>query len=247
MVRRALTLLAALGLLLAFAVPVAARNINSMNAYKVTNLVSDTGVGGTLEDPLLVNAWGITAGPMTPWWVANNATSTSTLYGGSGAKFSIEVGVAGHPTGTVFNGSADFVVTSGAAHGPARFLFATEGGQILGWNPAVPPPAPAADAIVAATTAGAIYKGLAIGSVTSGGTTANYLYATDFHHARLHRRRRHGVALGVHDVRVEVVDRERLERVEAHRELDPRDLGPRRAAAVEQRGRQMQPGRRRRD
>ena len=56
MVRRALTLLAALGLLLAFAVPVAARNINSMNAYKVTNLVSDTGVGGTLEDPLLVNA-----------------------------------------------------------------------------------------------------------------------------------------------------------------------------------------------
>jgi len=149
MVRRALTLLAALGLLLAFAVPVAARNINSMNAYKVTNLVSDTGVGGTLEDPLLVNAWGITAGPMTPWWVANNATSTSTLYGGSGAKFSIEVGVAGHPTGTVFNGSADFVVTSGAAHGPARFLFATEGGQILGWNPAVPPPAPAADAIVA--------------------------------------------------------------------------------------------------
>ena len=185
MVRRALTLLAALGLLLAFAVPVAARNINSMNAYKVTNLVSDTGVGGTLEDPLLVNAWGITAGPMTPWWVANNATSTSTLYGGSGAKFSIEVGVAGHPTGTVFNGSADFVVTSGAAHGPARFLFATEGGQILGWNPAVPPPAPAADAIVAATTAGAIYKGLAIGSVTSGGTTANYLYATDFHHARV--------------------------------------------------------------
>jgi uncharacterized protein (TIGR03118 family) len=36
-------------------------------------------------------------------------------------------------------------------------------------------------ALVAATTPGAIYKGLAIGSVG----TANYLYAADFHHGRV--------------------------------------------------------------
>ena len=46
--------------------------------------------------------------------------------------------VAGAPTGTVFNGNAaDFVVNQNGKSGAARFLFATEGGTIIGWTPAV--------------------------------------------------------------------------------------------------------------
>ena len=41
----------------------------------------------------------------------------------------------GAPTGTVFNGNAsDFVVSQNGKSGAARFLFATEGGTILGWS-----------------------------------------------------------------------------------------------------------------
>jgi uncharacterized protein (TIGR03118 family) len=59
--------------------------------------------------------------------------------------------------------------------GSARFLFATEGGQVLGWTPTVSP----TTAVVGAdrSSVGAIYKGLAIAS--------DRLYATDFHNARV--------------------------------------------------------------
>ena len=153
------------------------------NQYVLHSLITDTGAGGTATDPHLVNGWGLTAGPTTPWWVADNGTDTSTLYTGTGATIPLVVNVPGGPTGTVFNGSAtDFLVSGGGKTGPARFLFATEGGQILGWNPTVPgAPVPSDQAFVGATTAGAIYKGLAIG--TSSGHA--YLYATNFHAGRV--------------------------------------------------------------
>src|SRR5262252_5235629 len=94
--------------------------------YVVKPLVSDTGIGGTTKDPNLVNAWGLTAGPTTPWWVADNGTDTSTLYAGDGTKVPLTVGVASAPDGTVFNGSSDFTVRHGGASGPSVFLFATE-------------------------------------------------------------------------------------------------------------------------
>ena len=70
---------------------------------------------GTLHDPNLVNGWGLTAGATTPWWVANNGTNTSTLYNGDGTARSLIVSVHKAPTGAVFNGTADFVVSSGGA------------------------------------------------------------------------------------------------------------------------------------
>jgi uncharacterized protein (TIGR03118 family) len=83
----------------------------------------------------------------------------------------------GRPTGQVFNGSSDFVVTSGTFSGPARFIFASDTGHITGWNAAVPPPVPSRNAHLKATTPGAVYTGLAIGNDGSG----NLLYAADFH------------------------------------------------------------------
>jgi len=111
--------------------------------------------------------------------VADNGTDKSTLYTGAGVKIGLTVDVPGGPTGTVFNGTGDFLLSS-ASNSQARFLFATEDGTIRGWNPNVPAAGSTATEI-GATTPGAIYKGLAIGSVGSN----NYLYAADFHDGRV--------------------------------------------------------------
>jgi uncharacterized protein (TIGR03118 family) len=140
------------------------------NVFVVKQLVSDA------TDASLVNGWGIVAGPTTPWWVSNNGTNTSTLYGATGNKVPLTVNVPGGPTGTVFNGnSADFVVSQGGKSGAARFLFATEGGMVLGWSPTVNGTLaiPGADD----SSQGAIFKGLA--------TLNDRLYATDFHNGRV--------------------------------------------------------------
>jgi uncharacterized protein (TIGR03118 family) len=146
------------------------------NLYTVTNLVTDGGSSAPTVDQSLVNGWGLSAGPTTPWWAANNGTNTSTLYSGTGAKQALTVSVPGAPTGTVFNGNAaDFVVSQNGSSGAARFLFATESGTILGWSPGVNPTTalPGVDN----SSQGAIYKGLA--------TLDDRLYATDFHNGRV--------------------------------------------------------------
>jgi uncharacterized protein (TIGR03118 family) len=136
--------------------------------YTVHSLVSDS------TDANLVNGWGLSAGPTTPWWTSNNGTNTSTLYSGTGTKVALTVAVPGGPTGTIFNGSAtDFSVSQNGKSGPARFLFATEAGTILGWSPAVN----AATAIPGATVSGASFKGLAVAN--------DKLYATDFHNGKV--------------------------------------------------------------
>jgi len=147
------------------------------NPYTVHALVSDdASISAPGADTNLVNAWGLSAGPTTPWWSANNGTNTSTLYSGAGAKVALTVAVAGGPTGTVFNGSAtDFPISQSGKSGAARFLFATEAGAVVGWSPAVN----AAAAVTGAdrSSVGAIYKGLA--------TASDRLYATDFHNRRV--------------------------------------------------------------
>jgi uncharacterized protein (TIGR03118 family) len=77
----------------------------------------------------------------------------------------------GQPTGIVFNGTSDFVVSNGTKSGPARFIFATLDGTIAGWNPAV-----SAASAVTVTSAGVAFTGLAMGSNANG----NFLFAADF-------------------------------------------------------------------
>ena len=150
--------------------------------YTVTNLVSDGTIPAAHTDSHLVNAWGLTALPTSPWWVANNGTGTSTLYNGDGvAQFGptpLVVNVPNAPTGAVANPTSDFAV---APNAPARFIFATEDGTIRGWNPGVPPQPPLTtshetEIVVDNSRAGSVFKGLAIGSVG----TSNFLYANDF-------------------------------------------------------------------
>lgn len=156
------------------------------NVYLQHNLVSDVPGRADHTDPDLVNAWGIVFPPNGFVWVADNATGKATLYDGNGVKQSLVVTIPGPgnvgqgaPTGIVSNGSADFVVREDDRSGPSRFLWATEDGTIAGWSPAVD----ATHAIIAAdsTNTGAVYKGLAIGEADAG----RFLYATDFHNARI--------------------------------------------------------------
>jgi uncharacterized protein (TIGR03118 family) len=151
------------------------------NVYTVHNLVSDGAVTADRTDPNLVNGWGLTSGPMTPWWVADNGTDRSTLYRGDGTIVPLVVSVDGGPTGAVFNNTPDFVVTDGTSSGAARFIFASEDGKIRGWNPIVPASSTVAQVGADRSGVGAIYKGLTLASTAAG----NFLYAADFHNARV--------------------------------------------------------------
>jgi uncharacterized protein (TIGR03118 family) len=171
MPKRALALMASLVLLLTVAIPATARSANGTNTYAVHFLQSNIPGFAAATDPDLVNGWGISHSATSPWWVSDEGTDKSTLYNGNtGAKQGLIVGVDGGPTGQVFNGSSDFKVDAGTGLLPSRFLFATEEGEIYGWN------AVGTESIEAVETEDAIYLGLAIGS--SGG--ANYLYAANF-------------------------------------------------------------------
>ena len=144
--------------------------------YLQANLVSDVPGLAAATDPHLVNPWGLSVSAAGPWWVADNGTGLSTLYNGLGAIQALVVTVPNlpgvtdpsAPTGTVFNSTAtDFLV---APNKPSRFLFATEGGTIVGWNSGTT----AVQMVNLSATA--VYKGLAINKI--GGV--NYLYTANF-------------------------------------------------------------------
>jgi uncharacterized protein (TIGR03118 family) len=157
-------------------------------AYSNHVLVSDGNIQADFTDPNLVNGWGIAFNPNGPVWVSDADTGKSTLYDGTGKPQPLVVtipgvgGENGAPTGIVFAGGNDFVVSmttaSGTVSGPARFIFATEDGTIAGWAPNVN----LTSAITVPTAAtNANYKGLAL----SGNGTTHLLYAADFRNNRV--------------------------------------------------------------
>jgi uncharacterized protein (TIGR03118 family) len=153
-------------------------------SYSQTNLVADTPGVAQFTDPHLVNAWGMSYAPGGPFWVSDNGTGLSTLYNGVGQIQSLVVTIpppAGSnataaPTGTVYNATSGFKVTENNLTGPSAFLFDTEDGTISGWAPSVD----ATNAVLAVDHSmggtGAVYKGLAIATTSSG----TFLYAANF-------------------------------------------------------------------
>jgi uncharacterized protein (TIGR03118 family) len=159
-------------------------------SFIATSLVSDfkantNPYNAATVDSKLVNAWGIAFNPTGDVWVANAGTSTSTLYDGNGVPMSLVVsipaGTAGDasPTGIVHNGTAEFAVSQAGTRAASVFIFAGEAGTLSGWSPSVDPTN--AIKVFDGAADGAVYKGLALAS--NGG--ANFLYATDFHNARV--------------------------------------------------------------
>ena len=166
---------------------VAAAAARQSRFYAVRYLVSDGFLPAEHTDPLLVNPWGLAFNPNGFSWVADAGSGYSTLYDGNGVKNPLNVTVAvppagtppSSPTGIVYSGGNDFVVTDHGVSGPARFIFATEEGIIAAWAPAVD----GTHALMVAdrTSVEANYKGLAFGA----NGTGHYIYATDFHNNRI--------------------------------------------------------------
>ena len=148
-------------------------------------LVSDGVIAASHTDSNLQNAWGLAAAPGGPFWIADNNNNKSTIYDGTGASqppvVTIPAGVNGpsNPTGSIYNGTADFVITTSAGSAPAQFIFSGEGGTITGWAQSIS----GSTATIAYDDAagGAVYKGLAMAN--NGG--ANLLFATDLHNAKV--------------------------------------------------------------
>ncbi len=158
------------GLGLALALPAAA------TSFTVVNLVTDdqTVNAAQITDPNLRNAWGISYGPTSPFWVSSNEVGLSVLYRvdpltNATTKVGLEVSIpgAGNVTGQVNNPNA----AAGDFNGDA-FLFVSEDGTISGWRGAL---GTTAEVFQPASTANS-YKGAAI-SVINGNA---YLYAADF-------------------------------------------------------------------
>jgi uncharacterized protein (TIGR03118 family) len=192
-----------------------------------TNLVSDLPGVAAVQDPNLVNPWGISESPGSPFWISDNNAGVSTLYntpGQNGAPIAINplvvsiptpgnsLGSTGTPTGTVFNTDGGtlggFQVSGVDKNGnpitaPAIFLFDTEDGTLVGWNPAVNPkgfdPAKAGTyGIIAVDNSGnnftnpdpnqqtgAVYKGLTIATsatpiIAGDPNSTALIYASNF-------------------------------------------------------------------
>jgi uncharacterized protein (TIGR03118 family) len=168
-------------------------------------------------DPNLLNPWGVAESSGSPFWISDNNAGVATLYNVPGSTpntasinplvVRIPTPVApsgGAPTGTVFNTASPAFEISGVdktgapAKAPAVFLFATEDGTIVGWNPGVGlsssdfngPNGLSTQGVIAVDNSGnnftnpdpsaqtgAVYKGLAIAPDANG---VPHLYATNF-------------------------------------------------------------------
>jgi uncharacterized protein (TIGR03118 family) len=148
-------------------------------SYKVTVLTSDQ-AGAPAQDPNLQNPWGLVASPTSPFWVSDNNDGLSTIYNGAGTPLALVVtipgsgGGKGTPTGVVFNGTTDFVISGG----PALFIFAGGDGTIAAWNASL---GTSAEVAVDHSTFGVHYKGLELAN----NGTENLLYLTNFSAGRV--------------------------------------------------------------
>ena len=145
-----------------------------------TNLVSDIPGLATITDAELVNPWGVSHSPTSPFWVSNQGKNTATLYAVTDETNVTKVPINGTgivnipktaagpqgPTGQVNNANTSSFLVKGGDGKSAHFIFANLNGTISAWD-AGP------TAFIQVTTPGAVYTGLAI----NGAQTR--LYAAD--------------------------------------------------------------------
>lgn len=179
------------------------------STYQITGLMTDDAANndpnGLLAslglppaahvDPNLVNPWGVSFTPTSPYWVSDNNSGFATLYTAAGVQVSPPSPVAiadaaspANPTGQVFNGNSSlFVVTNGLSptdpnfkSGSANFIFDTENGTISGRIAGTVAPSQSFIA-VNNSPSGAVYKGLAIATTATG----TFLYAANFNSGKI--------------------------------------------------------------
>jgi len=149
--------------------------LGQTNSYKQTNLTSDTAGVAANVDPNLVNPWGIAFFPNNPFWIADNNSGFTTLYNAGGmntGSFPVPHAAANTglstPTGIVANTTGAGFAVNGK---PGVFIFDSEDGAITSWNGTDP-----VTIKVDNSAAGAVYKGLALITNSSG----TFLLAANF-------------------------------------------------------------------
>jgi uncharacterized protein (TIGR03118 family) len=139
----------------------------------------------TTFEPNLVNPWGLTFGPSTPAWLANEGTSTLSIISGTGSISPLRVAVGTDtPTGIVSNPfTSDFLIPASSTGGgggsfQALFITATEQGNIWAWSPNLTTPT---SAVRVGGSPSSVFKGLALAA----NGTERFLYAADFANGRI--------------------------------------------------------------
>jgi uncharacterized protein (TIGR03118 family) len=159
-----------------------------MTGFTVTNLVSDLKGVAAHTDVNLVNPWGFAETPGGQFQVAANGSGDTIRLNARGDTLGQDVilqpplgsppGTTTSPNGTFLNTTSDFVISDDGKSAPAEFIFSTEDGTIVAFNPMVDPK----EGILAAQASdGAVYKLLAEASNSMG----NFLFATDFHNNKI--------------------------------------------------------------
>ncbi|MGW2937396.1 TIGR03118 family protein [Streptomyces sp. NPDC001156] len=134
------------------------------HGFRERDLVSDIPGRAEKTDPNLVNPWGLVRKTTGEILVSDNGSDKATAYSGALDNQPVHIsplvvpfveGAA--PTGVVRNDRGSFRFTDDGRSGPARFLFAGEGGALFAFNPEV-----SSRAVQVAFEPGAVFKGLAL-------------------------------------------------------------------------------------
>ena len=145
------------------------------SVFDSVNLVTDdpTVHPAQITDPALVNAWGVSFSPASPFWVSDNGSGVATLYNVNPATnvttkqgLTVTIPGDGSVTGQAFNAS------SSTSFNGDQFLFVSEDGTISGWRGAL---GTMAETLVPGSASN-VYKGAAFATVG----THSYLYAANF-------------------------------------------------------------------
>jgi uncharacterized protein (TIGR03118 family) len=142
----------------------------SAQFYQQTNLVSDIPGMAQIQDAHLVNPWGVSHSPTSPFWVSDQVTSVSTVYSvnpttGAVTQVALVVNVP-VPSGQVHNGVTTDFLLSGKS---ASFIFASLNGSIYGWTGG------GSATLAAAGPTPAAYTGIALGTLAD----VQHLYAAN--------------------------------------------------------------------
>jgi uncharacterized protein (TIGR03118 family) len=117
--------------------------------FTQTNLVSDIPGLAKITDPQLVNPWGVSHSPTSPFWISNQRQNTATLYAvigetnvtkaapaGTDGNIEIPTTASGPqgPTGQVNNTNPSSFPVAHDDGQSARFIFANLNGTISAWD-----------------------------------------------------------------------------------------------------------------
>src|SRR5437763_13795131 len=112
-------------------------NTTRADPFIQTNLVSDVPGLATITDPLLVNPWGLSHSPTSPFWTSNQGTNTATLYAVTGSTNVSKVNINPSPPNPPPGGFVAIPTTSVGPQGPTGQVNNTNTASLL-LTPCVP-------------------------------------------------------------------------------------------------------------